>query len=785
MRWLGAVKDLLSGRWQIPAGIAAIMLASVALLRMKPPPRHVDFDAILADITALQEARHYHDAINAAANLLDLKPPLSKEHRSILNVRLMRMLHEMESRRDKPLAANGKLLLEHREAAMKLGWKPGADDELIAAAASEWTDDPAHALELYESALSMSPAPQTRYTALRALVRLLEKDRKNGSKRQEYLEELLSQEGVAPGYAWWTLQRAVQAQLDRGDIAAARELLPKYGKRFERSDLRGYHDFILAWLDVHEGKLEEALPLVEQIDQWLLENTVDDIELHKAGFLPARNRVLRGLIEVGEFRPQDALGSFDQAQRLDPAGQTRVEATVGRAAALALLERHEAGRAELRELVRLARGDEALASNLWRVRDAVNKLFESQHDRGNRDDAIAYLDLALELTPKADHAARRDLLERLGREHQSAAKTSDDGGSTEHTHKAAQCYEAAADLVDTDLPKLSNLLWAAAEEYDRVGRGGDARRVLERFVGTFGSDARLPRALLQLGQTCAAMSDLDAAIKWYRTLLAQFGKLEEGARARLAIADCLLLKGERFEPEAELYLNELLSDDGLSPQAQVYRDALFALCDLLLRQQRYAEAISHTEDFLAFYPVDPERDTLRFLLADAYRRSAIALRDHPPEGASLEASHGESQARFRRAATLFGEFANRPAADADSASSVTYQRLALFYQADCLYETNDGESLEAALSTYRLAAARYQAEPAALVAQVQIANILLRQGKSNEAARAIERARWMLRGIPDRDFDDAADGLDRAGWTRYLDTIASSHLLRDAFQATQ
>lgn len=783
MRLLAGIKEMLADRWQVPAGILAISLAATALWRMTPPETQIDFDAIKADLTALEEAHRFHDAINAAANLLEMNPPLAKEQQLALQLRLVRLLYEMESRRDKPIVDNAKLLLEHRAQAIAAGWRPSCDDELVAAAASEWSNDKPRAIELYQSALKLEPTPESQHAALRNLVRLLEHDAKSAPQRQEYLEQLLAQENVAPAFAWWTLQRAIQVALDRGDIAGARELLPKYGKRFERSDLRGYYDFILAWLDISEGHHAEALPRIEQIDQWLLDNSIDDVELHKAGFLPAKNRVLRGRVELADFRPQAALDTFEQALRLDGTGQTLIEATTGRAEALALLERHETARDELRRLAREAKPDDAAAANLWRVRDGIVRMFDARHDCGDRDNAIAYLDLALELTPQSDRPMRRDLLERKGREHQSAAAVIGGDASAQHISMAAESFEQAADLVDGDFDSLGNLLWIASSEYDSVGRGADSRRLLERFVNTFGSDARLPRALLQLGQTCAAQGDVDPAIDWYRMLIERHPLLEESARARLAIADALLLKGDDFEPQAERYLLDLLDNDRLTPGAQVYRDALFALCELLLRQERYADAISHTEDFLALYPNDPERELLQFLLADSYRRSAIALRDSPPSDASAEAARAESRSRFLRAAERFDQFVRlsdeRAAGDATIA---TYQRLALFYRADCLFELNEGETLETALSTYRLAAARYQGQPSALIAQVQIANILLRQGKLTEAARAVERARWMLRGIPDREFELTQSGLDRDGWTRYLDAVANSHLLTNAFE---
>jgi tetratricopeptide (TPR) repeat protein len=135
---------------------------------------------------------------------------------------------------------------------------------------------------------------------------------------------------------------------------------------------------------------------------------------------------------------------------------------------------------------------------------------------------------------------------------------------------------------------------------------------------------------------------------------------------------------------------------------------------------------------------------------------------------------------------LFGAFAddtgNPPG---DEATEVAYKRLALLYHGDCLFALNEPATLEEALVTYRRAAARYQGEPAALTAQVQIANVYLRQGKLTEAARAVERARWLLRNIPDAAFAECGDGLDRASWDRFLEVVRSSSLFQNVLAGAQ
>ena len=140
--------------------------------------------------------------------------------------------------------------------------------------------------------------------------------------------------------------------------------------------------------------------------------------------------------------------------------------------------------------------------------------------------------------------------------------------------------------------------------------------------------------------------------------------------------------------------------------------------------------------------------------------------------------------RLRRAAGLFEELLEeiKRQPESDEATRL-YERLALFYRGDSLFDLNEPQSLQAARAVYQRAAARYSREPAALTAQVQLSNIFLRQGRVAEAARAIEHARWLLDSISDERFAAYDDGIGRAYWQDYLATVAASHLLSDVFNS--
>ena len=133
-RW-ESVRTVLSGRWQIPLAICAVVVGGIALYRMKPPKRSGPFDALLADVLTLAERGAYHDAADAAANLLEQDPPLPSAQRARLHNALANIIYRQEMLRGIPNRTNARLLLEHHEAAIACGQRPGAQQPLRAARA--------------------------------------------------------------------------------------------------------------------------------------------------------------------------------------------------------------------------------------------------------------------------------------------------------------------------------------------------------------------------------------------------------------------------------------------------------------------------------------------------------------------------------------------------------------------------------------------------------------------------------------------------------------------------
>lgn len=790
MSFLRTIRGLLRGRWQVPVAGLALVSAWAAVQRLSPPPRQVSADSLQADLAALVAKNAYYDAADAAANLLAMTPALPDADRAALHRTLAGIIHAQELLRDEPLATNAELIIEHQQAALELGARFDAEDVHRLGQAHEWLGHVPEAVLAYRDALQRASEPALRRQTLQAAVRIMVGRSEFATERETYIRELLAQEGVSPAFVWSALQHAVNDALGARDFDRAREVLERDGGRFRRSDLQGYHEYLAALINVAQGRTEEALPQLDWIDAWWIGRSAEQIsaadpELDRAGSLPVMNRWLRGRLALAEDRPQEALTAFDEALGLQSYGESALLVAAAQAEALAKLERHAAARSVIRDAVRRLRGDRStVGAGLPLIRATLRRLQQARSAQSDFTEAARYLELALEYAPESEPRIRREVLETLGLTYSRAAPQTQDATEARRIRMSAgKSLEAAAALARGDEAGHRELLWASGSEYDAAGAAGAAQRMFMQFAERARGDQRRPQALLRLAQALAADGRFTDAIQWNERLVEEYPILPEAYRARLLIADALIAMGPEQFPEAQRRLTELLERGEVDPTAPAFREALFALGDLLYQQRRFAEAIGRIGDYLELYPDDAERPRLRFLLADGYRQSAYQLRDGD-EGARTTEAVDESRRRFERAAAIFQEFLEETHDQpGDAGDLATLRRLALFARADCLFELNTPDSLSDALVSYRAATARYQTDPPALSAQVQIANIYLRRGKLIEAARAIEHARWLLGGISDAAFSGEPQG--RAEWDQYLAALSGSRLFREVFAGTQ
>ena len=733
--------ELLAGRWQVPLALLATAAAAVALLRLSPTAPPVDSAAVLADARLLEEAGDPAAAAQALDDVLRLQPPADAAARGALRATLARLSFELARSTDPPAPELAERVIAQQLAA----WADGVAREpravLRVALARAWAGDDPGALADLRGMLAEALDADVRRSVVQSAVRILARHPELRAERRSLLEQLLADPALQPPQLWWGLQQIVQDALAEHDVPRAEAALARHAEAFTSSDLKGYLRYLEALVLFRAGRLAEALPAADWVNEWLEHEGHTTPALDENGHLPTLNRWLIGRIHLAEDRPQEALSTIDAALEGGPDAELRLPLLVGRCAALTALGQEEPALADYRRA----------RTRLAETRDVPP-------------------DLRTEYEQTLASCVRR-LVNEFTR--QLPARSAGGEPARARLEQAARDWEAAAALTREDEEQFGLLTLAAAGAYDAAGRPEDQRRMLEAFLAGRSRDPRMPTVLLQLGQACEAAGDSAAALETYRQLIADYPRIEEAARARVLRGGLLMGLGPDSYADAEAELEALLQDDYVSPEAVVYRDGLLALCELLRREGRYGEAIGRLESFLELYPRDPEILRARFMLAEAYRASGMQLL-----AADTAAAQAEGRARLRTAAERFERLLDELATGVDEEQTL-YAQLASFSRADCLLALEEPEALAAALAGYREAAARFAGEPAALAAQVRMASIHLRQGEVVEAARAIEKARWLARSIPDEAYARAG-GVNRQGWEQYLATIAASDLFREA-----
>ena len=94
-----------------------------------------------------------------------------------------------------------------------------------------------------------------------------------------------------------------------------------------------------------------------------------------------------------------------------------------------------------------------------------------------------------------------------------------------------------------------------------------------------------------------------------------------------------------------------------------------------------------------------------------------------------------------------------------------YCKLSHFYRADCVFDLGNYEE---SIKLYDNAAFRYQDDPTALAAYVQIVNAYCALGKVAEAKTANERAKWLLRRMPPEAFNQGGFTMPKEYWDKWL-----------------
>jgi tetratricopeptide (TPR) repeat protein len=788
------IRERIAGKWQVPLLVVSLALLAVALARVEPPQSKVPFDTQVERIAAAVDGRMYSLAVSDARALLD---HLDQEqdrttNRGRLHALLAGALSLQAQQRGERHAGAAREVLDAYKRAQAEGHELGWADHRKVGLAQEWLGRFDAAVASYESAVECG-GPETVEIRKRILELKRYPLKVAAAELHKDLDAFVAGARDRVDLLHWATSLKVDLLLGEARAAEALELLEGLRPVFEPSAQRDDFEYLVGLALYRSGRHDEAESTLRVLRNRL---TIRDQVDAKSGWLLGKTV----LYDTGPQRPAEALSFFRDVISAHAGSEYAVASLLGAAEALASLERfNESIEHYRRVLAFLPRHADSSVLDPVAVRGSMTVVAQRLREAGDFELALAFLEPAAGLADASDLALCSSYLQRLGdwralyagtlRDQAAALPDSPDVAERRAalTQEAAEQFAAAAEAF-VELARISTLneprsaaaAWRAAELFDETGDRERTVAVLSEFVRERPHNALVPRALLRLGQSLQVMGRYEEAIEAYQENQRRFPRTPDAGSALIPLAQCFIALGPDSYDQAEKTLDLILTDSEVfRPESPEFADALFLMGDLLSRQGRAEEAIPRLVEAVQRYPED--RRTLRteFLLADAYRKSGLGLREDLSDPRFLgerERLAAESIRRLRQAAELFGKlvlrFENREESDLTTLQAL-YLRFARLYEADCWFELR---RYDRALKKYERAAWIYRKTSSALAAYAQIVKCHTYMDRPEEARSALRRVQYLIKTIPETEFADGVLTGTRAEWNQYFRWVEQSNL---------
>ncbi|MBX3394100.1 MAG: tetratricopeptide repeat protein [Phycisphaerae bacterium] len=779
---LKPIRGTLAGRWQTPVFLAGVVVFGSAIYRMSLSHQTLSFEDELQRVETLRRAGAL-TRLNAYLIYLmrDVERPASE--RAELHRRMVDAVHLAESRFETHRPQNIESIITNFDRAAALGSTMSGDDWIALADAYFWSNQPEEGIRSLRQGLR---AGASRSDAVRR--RLVEHAvASNADAFDDSLDDIdaiIEDARSSPGNYLWAVGLRVRWYLRKGESASALSVVDDARLRLngtpELPMLRYYEALCLKRLDRTDEAEAIARSLRDSVE------TLDE--------LWGRTGWLLGEIELDGGRPDSALALFEDVGRAYEFGPLRDGCDMGRAEAFVALNQPERALeafAELRDGLPMSGWHEFVDRDALRMR--LTTVARSLSVSGQHELGVQYLELAISLVPAGEDELRSQYLGQIALGLRSAARSIDLVSAGEFDReryrllhlRAAEVSLAMGRLVNLDNGRAAEAMEAAADDLDRSGEIDRMMKVLESFTARFTNEqvgSVRARVMMRLARTYQAKGRYHDAAAEYQSVISEYPRQPEALDAMVPLAECQLRLGGEAASRGEALLVDIVDDRGrdvlFTPTAREYRDALVLLCEHYVipemspdtavsegtqdEEARLAMGITRLEDVLSLYPDDELAGRMTFLLAEAYRRSAslLSARSTPADAAARR----EVDRRLRFAHQRYSEVKRR-LARLDSgeltALDATYLRAAYLYLGDCLFDLND---FERAVEAYRETAWRYENEPAAVAAMMQVVNCYFRMGRGEEARAALARMKWLLKKIPPEAFDGVTGMSPKGYW---------------------
>lgn len=766
--------------WQFPLLLVSLGLFGYAGYRLIDPQPGPTIEQRIEGVATLLQSDRGEAATEVLRDLLleDEKKKLTDDQRGRVNLYLAQAVEQVQRARKLDVPANHQRIIEYTQVAAKNGVKLDGVAHRRLADSYQALGKTTEALASYRNAMHANPdaTPALRRKVIEILV---SQDQPTEAELQ--IKEYLADARLTQTERSWAIGEQSRLLTDRMMFAQARGLLADAIKKEQDPLLLGQFHYRLGYCDWKLGDDKSA--------ERYLRLARDQLQVARPEDAEAALLLGKILHKRKEFL--EAISFFQAVIVSHPETEAAVAAKIGRGLSRveAGPDSAEAGMQDLTSVVADINAKASRARHKPAAAEAIKRATQVMIERDNFAPALELLALeqSLEPTPSAEFFARMsNVYERRAAQLEKAINAETPG--PQRVKKWQQWRDTLVRAADAAIAHSRGLtladdggygeaLWRGIELYDRAGSLSQAIGALELFVAERPDDPLAPDALLRLGKAYHAGGQFDRAIGAFKRNQFRYERTLAAQKSGVPLAKAYIAKGPATYPKAEQALEATLQSPLITPDADEFREALRELADLYYRTDRFEEAVQKLEEITTRYPTDDRLGQLLFQMAESYRKSAslLAAEKRPPatnpvfagqavaERAEREAARLE---RMNKAKRLYDSVIEQyrvsaPKTDLDQ----LYLKLSHFYRADCVYDVGQYEE---SIRLYDAAALRYQDDPSALTAYVQIVNAYAALGRPNDARTATERAKWLLQRMPAAAFKEAQLAMPQAAWENWV-----------------
>jgi tetratricopeptide (TPR) repeat protein len=333
--------------------------------------------------------------------------------------------------------------------------------------------------------------------------------------------------------------------------------------------------------------------------------------------------------------------------------------------------------------------------------------------------------------------------------------------------EAGVAYEKAAGLARSPADQ-AKWLWLSADRYRKAQDSDQAVALLRAFLRVETSTDRRGEGWLALGTVYQELhQDEDARAAFFKCIECP-GIF--ALRARYRLAKMHIDEGKLDEAELELKQNlELLVR---THDLEAHEITLFMLADLYYRRDNFRFAALRYQEALDQYPNNPATITVRWRLAECYRKLAQQESNRQNPYQSVDRFRLWMQMAKANYEKLVDDLTGLEARGLLKVDGQKILHKAEFMVADCCF---DLEQFEEAARIYDILADRDRYRIDGLTALKQSFRCYLAIHQPEKARESLNRLRETLRQLNDNLFKGQPDEMDRKAWLKWVEWAEKQH----------